>query len=263
MNKVFTSCLYPLIVTFLSAGQLSADQGQWKYSTGLDFSSGDYGGDPVDTDITYIPFTAAYQQDQWTFKATLPWVQIEGAGTVVGAGDGGVVVGGAAQNTFATKESGLGDIWVTAQHSVAAIPAELFYLDVSGKLKLPTADEDKGLGTGELDYTVQAEVFKSLDAFTPFATLAYKFKGDPNNVKLKNVWYVSVGSDYRLSGQRHVGASIDYQQASSSTGDDALELFAYANQKLNPKWTVTVYGYVGLMDGSPDYGTGFQLAYKP
>lgn len=253
-----------LVMASLLVSNISrASEEQWKYSTGVDFSSGDYGGDPVDTDITYIPFTVSYKRDLWKFKATVPWVQIEGAGTVVGAGDGGVVLGSPNQGAVSTKESGLGDIWLTAQYSVEAIPADLFYLDVAAKLKLPTADEDKGLGTGEVDYTFQAEVFKPIDAFTPFVTLAYKIKGEPSGINLENVYSLSVGSDYRVSGTTNVGGSFDFQEASSSGSDDAMEVFAYISQKLSARFAVTLYGYKGLEDGSPDYGAGFQISYKP
>jgi len=260
MNKV-------LFLSFAAAASLAvshtsiAEEGQWKYSTGVDYSTGDYGGDPVDTDIVYVPFTTAYSSGLWEFKATIPWVQIKGAGTVIGAGGGGVVVGD--PDLVATTESGVGDIWLSATYSVEAIPSELFYLDIAGKLKVPTADDDKGLGTGELDYTVQADVFKSFNAVTPFATLAYKIKSDFNETDLKNVIYLSVGSDYRLSAKRNVGVSIDFQEASSSAGDDSMELFGYLNQKLNSHWSATLYGYKGLKDGNPDYGTGLQVSYKP
>lgn len=241
----------------------SADEGQWAFSTGIDYSNGDYGGDPVDTDITFIPFTTSYQTGQWKFKATIPWVRIIGPGTVVGAGDGGVVVSSGSGLTSRTNESGLGDIWLSATYETQFIPPELFYLDLTGKIKLPTADEDKGLGTGETDYTLQADIFKPLGQFTPFATVAYKIKGDPSGVNLDNVFYLSGGTDFRVSDTSNIGASLDYQEASTSSSDDALDVFAYLNQKVNRNWSYTFYGYKGLEDGSPDYGLGLQTTYKP
>jgi len=241
-----------------------AKEGQWKYSTGVDFSSGDYDGDPVDTEITYVPFTVSYKQGRWELKATVPWLEIKGPGTVIGAGDGGVVIGDPdSVNVQTTRESGLGDIWLTAKYAVVEIPAELFYLDLAAKFKIPSADEDKGLGTGEFDYTLQTELFKPLGALTPFATLAYKVKGDPSGIDLDNVWYTSLGSDYRVSDTLNIGASVDFQEASTSASDDAFEVFGYLSQKITPKFSVTLYGYKGLKDGSPDYGGGVQLTYKP
>lgn len=245
-----------------SSAIVAADEGQWAFSTGIDYSSGDYGGDPIDTDITFIPFTTSYKTGQWKFKATIPWVRIIGPGTVVGAGDGGVVVG-SSNSVTRSNESGLGDIWLSASYETEFIPPELFYLDLTGKIKLPTADEDKGLGTGETDYTLQADLFKPLGQFTPFATVAYKIKGDPSGVDLDNVFYLSGGSDFRISDNSNIGASLDFQEASTSSSDDSLDLFAYLNQKLNGHWSYTFYGYKGLEDGSPDYGLGLQTTYKP
>lgn len=253
LTLLLTACFSPAM----------AEEGQWAFSTGIDYSSGDYGGDPVDTDITFVPFTTSYKTGQWKFKATIPWVRIIGPGTVVGAGDGGVVIGNGNAQLTRTNESGLGDIWLSATYESRLVPPELFYLDLTGKVKLPTADEDKGLGTGETDYTAQADVFKPLGQFTPFATVAYKIKGDPSGINLDNVFYLSGGTDFRVSDTTNIGASLDFQEASTSRSDDALDLFAYLNQKINGNWSYTFYGYKGLEDGSPDYGLGLQTTYKP
>jgi len=39
-------------------------------------------------------------------------------------------------------------------------------MDLTGKIKFGTADEDKGLGTGEQDYSLQADVFRFFDGAT-------------------------------------------------------------------------------------------------
>ena len=255
--------IFIVLLSVLCSAVSWAEEPYWKYSTGIDYSTGDYGGDPADTDILYIPFTTSYTTGQWRFKATIPWVQIDGPGTVIGAGGGGIIIDDPDANAEATKESGLGDIWLTAIYSVESVPAELFFLDVGAKYKLPTADEDKGLGTGETDWTLQAEIFKSLGNVSPFLTVAYKFKGEPSGADLDDVIYLSAGADFRLSDQSNFGVSLDYQESSTSTGDDSLELFGYLNYKLDSQWSLMPYAYLGLEDGSPDYGVGFQVSYKP
>ncbi len=256
------------LAALIVSGGVMAQNSRWEFSTGSDFSSGDYGGDPVDTEITFVPFTTTYQSGSWTLRATVPWVQIDGAGTVVGVGDGRVVVGGArrdqgGQQLTGTSESGLGDIWLSATYAVDAIPANLFYMDIGAKYKLATADEDKGLGTGEADYTLQVDLFKPLGNVTPFLTLAYKMKGSSSDFALDNAVFISVGSDFGISENTNVGLSVDYQESSYSGGPDSRELFGYLNQRLNNKWSLMLYGYSGLDDGSPDYGIGFQLSYNP
>ena len=253
-----------LLISSSSMAQTS----RWRFTTGSDFNSGDYGSDPVATEITYVPFTTSYRSGLWTLKATVPWVEIDGAGTVVGAGDGRVVNGNSRRNQDseeleATTESGLGDIWLSAAYAIEAIPADLFYLDLGAKLKLPTADEDRGLGSGKTDYTLQADLFKPIGNATPFITLAYKMKDYPADAEINDVMFVSAGSDFSISSNTHVGLSVDYQESAFSDSDDSLELFGYINQKLSNDWSLMFYGYSGLDDGSPDYGVGFQVSYNP
>ena len=50
--------------------------------TGLDYTSGTYGTN-TSTEITSIPFIANYETGNWSFKATVPYVQIQGADNVI------------------------------------------------------------------------------------------------------------------------------------------------------------------------------------
>lgn len=232
----------------------------FKFTTGVDFSSGDY-GDPVDTDILYVPFTFAYERYPVTIKATVSWLEIDGPGTVIGGGEGATPIAGGGAAT-ATTESGFGDTWVSLGYSIDAIPPELFYLDLVAKVKFPTGDDDRGLGTGERDYTLQADFFKSMGKFSPLATVAYKIKTDSPTLKLDNVWYLSVGGAYQINQPASMGLTLDYQEAATDTADDALELFGYVSYALSPSWSLTGYGYGGFTDGSPDQGFGAQIRYK-
>ncbi|SDZ79843.1 hypothetical protein [Microbulbifer marinus] len=271
MNKKVL-CSVMLTVAGVVASPMSSAS-EWKYTLGTDISSGDY-GDSADTDIVSSPFTVSYSPSaSWTFKASLPWTQIEGPGGVVPGGDGGVIVGrgngggnglggNGGTETATFQESGIGDLWLSGTYSLQPV-ADRWFFDLTGKYKIPTADEDKGLGTGEPDYTLQAEVFTVAGDFTPFATVARKFKGDLPETEIKDVWYTSVGSGYRLNEQSSVGASLDYQQATTDTSDPSTELFGYFNHKLNAQWSGMVYAYLGLADGSPDQGFGFQVSYRP
>lgn len=233
---------------------------EWRLTGGFDYSSGDY-GDAVDTDILFLPLSISRRQGEWKSRITTSWLRISGPGSVIGAGDTGVVLSEAAA-TSRTTESGAGDTWVSQTYTGFTLPGEALYLDVTGKVKLPTADEDRGLGTGEVDYTLQADLFAVHGRFTPMARIAYKIRGDPAGSELDNVWYLSVGTDYRIDESLNGGATLDYQQASTASADDAWEVFTYLGLQLNTRWSTMVYGYGGLSDGSPDYGAGMQISYR-
>ncbi|MBK1789920.1 transporter [Persicirhabdus sediminis] len=232
------------------------EEGTWRFGTGIDFSSGKY-GDAEKTEILYLPLNLSYLNGPWNFKLTVPWIRMSGDGSVIGGGEGGVIVGPKGGDT--KTEEGLGDIWATAAYSLDSFPSDWGFLDLVGKVKLPTADSDKGLGTGEFDYTLQIDYFKAMGKFSPMVTLAYKVKGSPDEYKLDNVFYTSVGGDYRYSEKINFGASLDFQQASTDTSDDSLEIFSYLGYRLPEDRLLTTYMYFGLSDGSPDFGGGLQI----
>jgi len=232
------------------------DQGHFKVSSGFDYSSGKY-SDATKTTILYIPYRASYTKGNLSGQVSVSWISIDGPGTVVG---GGVVVpGGGASRT----ESGQGDTWFSVTYGLEKVPAEMGFLDVTGKLKIPTADENKGLGTGEYDEVLQLDYMYPMNRLTPMATLAYKKRGDPPGSDLKNSIYCSVGADWRQNERIHIGGSLDYQQAAVSGVDDPLDFFTYLNYKCSRQWSLLPYVYVGLSQGSPDLGGGIQLTYKP
>lgn len=253
--------LFATVFACAGCGYAAVEDGQFKYSGGFDYSSGDY-DDAQKTTILYIPYRAGYKYGSFSGQITVSWISIDGPGTVVGGGGGGVVLPPGSSGE-SRRESGMGDTWFSLMYDIDAFPYELGYLDVTGKLKIPTADEDKRLGTGEIDRALQFDYMYPLDRLTPMVSLGYKMRGDPEGVNLKNSASFSVGADWRQSSKVNVGASLDYQQASVSGVDDLLDFFTYLNYKKDHSLSVTPYLYFGLSNGSPDIGGGLQLTFKP
>lgn len=260
MNKLSHPTILPLLAcAIISPATLHAqdEPGIWSFGTGIDYSTGDY-GDTDDTNILFIPSSISYKQGLWAAKITVPWLEIEGPGSVIGGGDGGTVINNGTERIDA---SGLGDVWAELSYSLESFPSHLGNIDLIGKVKFPTADEKKGLGTGEFDYTLQVDYFKAVGKLTPLATIAYKIKGDPEGSTLDNVFFLSAGADYRLNETINFGATLDYQEASSSGSEHSLELFNYLGYRTSDSSLLTFYTYTGFTDGSPDFGGGIQWKY--
>lgn len=226
-------------------------------SVGLDYTTGDY-GQSEDTDMLAVAFAAKYETGRWTYRASVPYIRVTGPANVVASDTGGVALtpDGAPERT----DSGLGDVVLGASYLVLHGASGPFLLDVGVKVKLGTADERKGLGTGETDYSIQAEAFKPYGAFTPFATLGYRWYGDPPGVHLRNVLYGSVGSTYRVSADTTAGAAYDFRDRLVAGGERLSEVSVFASRRLAPEWRLQVYAIAGLSDGSPDAGGGVVLA---
>jgi hypothetical protein len=83
--------------------------------------------------------------------------------------------------------------------------AKLFRTDAALELKLPTADEDAGLGTGELDAraTVSGEIRSW--SVTGFGGIGWSRLGDPSWIELEDVFDAFLGLESNpLAGERLV-----------------------------------------------------------
>ena len=232
--------------------------GSFKVSSGFDYSSGRY-GQPTTTEIWYVPNTLKYNYDEWMLKLIIPYIRITGAGGVVGGGPDGPVIGVPTQAIRST-ESGLGDIILSGSYTwfLEDLPS----LELTGKIKIPTADENKGLGTGEADYTIQLDVFQSIDRLSPFATLGYRFTGDPSGIDLNDVFFASLGIGFKANNEWSGGVIGDYRQATTDFAEDSWEFVSYITWKAPLDFSVNLYGVVGFSTGSPDMGIGLQIAYQ-
>lgn len=245
----------------LVGGSALAADGLTTLSVGTDYTRGKY-GDTEYTDILYIPFTGKYEVGPWTWKLVVPWIHITGPANVVGAPGDTVVVG---SNTGRRTESGLGDIVASGFYNVLNERNSPIGLDLGAKAKFGTADENRGLGTGKNDYSVQADLFKPIGALTPFGSVGYRWYGDPTTpvaVDFKNVVYWSLGASYKLSQPTSVGVAYDHRPAIVDNGNHVSEATLFVSQKLSSDWKLQFYGVKGFATGSPQWGAGAVLAYS-
>lgn len=232
-----------------------AGAAETRVSVGIDYSTGDY-GETQDTDIVYIPVTGKYQSDGWFAELTVPYIRITGPGTVLP--DVGRVETGPAPRR--TTEEGLGDMVFALTREMYT--SQQYLIDLTGKVKLATADEDDGLGTGENDYSVQVDGYTPVERATAFGSLGYRFMGDGPGFELDNVLFGSLGFSYPVNDRVSSGAILDLRERTSPLGDPRRELMVFATNKLDPDWNLQGYVVRGLGDGSPDWALGLVLVYK-
>ena len=217
-------------------------------STGFDYSEGDYGtGDSSST--LYIPTSVKLELDPLIFRLSIPW----GRSTCSLFDD-------ACQGGAQPEESGVGDVvlgvaYVFYPEASSALPA----VELSTKVKIGTADPAKGLGTGENDYTLQADFSKSFGSLIPFAGLGYRFVGDPPGQNLRDKWLAYAGFSASLGRRIGVGISYDWSQSASPTRPDSHELSPFASFKFGRSFAINPYAVIGLSENSPDWGLGLQF----
>jgi hypothetical protein len=174
----------------------------------------------------------------------------------------------AAANTASRRnnESGLGDVIAGITYSYDPGQTALPFVDLTFKVKFPTADENKGLGTGAFDYILQADIDKTFGKFTPLARIGYRWNGDleigRTKLQLNDVIFASLGGQYAVMPTINIGASVDYYEAASAFADDAVEVYSYVRWRATRHVAASLYGIAGLTDGSPDQGVGVQLSFS-
>lgn len=238
-------------------GVANAEDVKLSFYSGVDYSSGDYGA-PLDTDILFVPVSAKASFGEWSFRVSSGYINIEGPGGVIGGGDGGVIVTPGRGGMLVTEESGIADTYFTVTWSPMFENSDVI-LDLKTKIKAPTADETRGLGTGKMDVTVQADIAKFIGPVLPFASVGYRFVGEPETFALNDTWIASAGAAYYFTKKASIGVSYDYKEAASLLAEDSREIFTYLDVKATDKWGIVLYGVAGLSDGSPDFGAGLQL----
>lgn len=234
----------------------SGSSAKFKFGTGIDYTSGDY-GIGLDTDITFVPIWGRLDTDSIKIKVTVPYIRIEGPAAVVGGIDAPVIIGEGGEEIV--ERSGLGDIVASLTYKVPALGHGLPFIDLTGKVKIPTADETKGLGTGATDYSGQVDVFQKFGNVTLFGSLGYRVLGDAETFELNDGVIASGGFLYKISPAFNGGLILDYRSASTDASDGPLELMPYTTWKVNRHWSFQAYGVFGLSNGSPDAGGGLQI----
>jgi len=243
----------PACIALASSAALA--DSTFSVSAGFDYSTGTYGSSS-DTRIWYYPLMAKYEADALTLKLTVPYLKITGPSNVVAVGGQPIQVGA----TGATRtESGLGDVIGAASYSLLDNRASGLPIALTAKITFATADDAKGLGTGENDYALQSEVTKILGQHSVFGTLGRKKYGDPPGVDFQDPWYISLGAAYKASPAMTAGLSYDFRERVLASSSEVSEVTAFVSYKVTSTTKLQTYLVKGFSDGSPDWGAGIVL----
>jgi hypothetical protein len=234
-----------------------AGDAQLSIGAGAEYTTGDYGGDES-VDEVYVPVTATLDWERFALRLTVPYLSVRAPElTTISGPDGQPIVGEGPRVT----ESGLGDVLVSAtMFDVLASSSGDLVMDLTGKVKLGTADEDQGLGTGEPDYSVQADVFRFLPRVTLMGTAGYSLRGDPEGYDLEDTFYASIGTSYAVAEGVRIGAFYDFRETSVPDSDNLQEISAWASTRMGAHGRAQFYMLAGFGDSSPDWGGGVSFS---
>jgi len=219
----------------------------WRVNTGIEYSRYTIG--PGQTADVWMPFYAlALTHDAWTlglsgsyqsFTAPVPEIGIPGSTT---------------KQTIA----GAGDTVASLRYDIPASLTPGWYTSVIARVKIPTASESEGLGTGKVDGTLGFDVIRPIGRWSLFGYGAHTWRGDSPRLIKDRTWNASAGADYRVAARWNAGASVDWRQLGFS--GDTTSVYTYARYRITNRLSVTGYSVAGLDRNSPDYSVGVQFS---
>lgn len=254
--------------------------GELLTEAGGQVTSGDYGGaDRVDVWESYLRIGYAYSRV--SVAVTLPVIHVDGPGVPTGGGivpvaeedpapttTGGPAGPGARgeeDDETMADATGLGDVRVELR--VVAVDEGPWWPAVSlvGEVKAPTANPDRGLGTGEWDAGGGLTLSKLLfDRLQLRADLRAVVIGEPPEAELEPVvfsaelsagWTIAMGRDVALTPFVFAAA----QTRIAADVEPPVEVGGGAWLAVG-RFVVGLSTAVGLTDGSPDLAVGLSVS---
>ena len=276
MRRFFRIALFVLALTAalgLHSSPVQASDRKVSVGLGFEFATGDYGTDET-TDSYKVPLIVNYHPtERLGFKLEIPYIyqsnsttvtlggmrfpaRMEGSGGGGGAGGGMGMGSSASSSDLSDSQSGLGDITLTAGYAVleeqenSPLVRPLLYA------KFPTADENKGLGTGEFDYGAGLGLAKWFGNWSTYLEGMYVLPGSSGDFDTDNYWTYQVSASYRLNDTLRPGVSLLGGTAAFDEASDPLEARLNLDYWASDRGSFGCYLAKGLSDGSSDFGVG-------
>jgi len=229
-----------------SPAERTATDPTWEGGLYFSYLTGDYGRDRT-SEIYYGSVMLKRYLGKGDITLTVPYLDI--------ASDGVTFVGGTAERDGTSHGgSGLGDIILKGRYYAGEQEGPLPFIDLVGSIKFPTADADKGLGTGAPDFTILSEFTWRLgeSSWLILAELGYTFVGRPDGVDVKNRWLYSLGVGYEVDPKITLSGYLDGRTAIFEGSENPLSVLLIGEYKFRPDLRFDTMLELGLTDGAPD-----------
>jgi hypothetical protein len=240
--RAFFSLLLPLFV-LLSPGGARAEEGRGYFEINSGYKTGDF-GTPTRTSLFSIGAAVGHVTPTWDASVSLPLLFLSGSGD----DQGGMM----------NMNAGAGDVVLRAGRVLVREGDAGFSIDAALAIKLPTADEKDGLGTGETDYGAFLNAHKRFDAFKLSLLSGYIKVGDPGSIDYNDLVLYGLGIS-RIFGNTELFASFEGRRATVPGSDDPREVTAGFFHVLSGDYALKGGAFRGLNKGGPDFGLNLGL----
>ncbi len=234
------------------------DETRFQLLAAVDHMVGDV-GDGLDYETTFATTGVAVTKGRFSASASIPYISSTAPQDVIinqGGLFGTSLLASEDSQTGQVKREGIGDLSLNAAYQ---LPVSSVNATVGATVKLPTASQEKGLGTGKVDYGVSGQLSRKMGSVVPFVGAGYTIIGEPDDFETRNIVSATAGSHLLLGNNSALTASYSYEQSASSSIGDSQSINMGFGTNLTRSVRIGVDGAVGLSDGAPDTKVGLKL----
>jgi hypothetical protein len=176
------TCLYwtvhaliVLVILFFLPDALHAEDGRSYVDVSGGYKTGTF-GTPYRSNLGYVSTGLGYVTPVYDVSITIPYLFLS------------------SESQSGTKDtSGIGDIILRGDRVLVVETSNGFSLDGALALKLPTADDTKGLGTGQMDFGAFLNAHQKIYDVKLSFFGGYIVVGSPSNVSYNNIYLYGLG----------------------------------------------------------------------
>ncbi len=231
-----------------------ANSQNWKMTESVTYQTGTF-GTGTRTNTLYVPLTVKRYFDKGDLSVTLSYIYQETSPLVTIVEGTPVQIKRKTGPLTVTSNNGIGDLILKGSYYLLEEDRQPFNLSLVGKIKFPTADEGKVLGTGEFDEGFGLEFSKQVQTvWTFFVDFYYTFIGSPPGIPLENRFTFDLGVAKQLRPSLNVSAFYEESTPLLEGNPSPRDLMANLEVKVTKTLRFFIGSTVGLSAGSPDAG---------
>jgi len=110
--------------------------------------------------------------------------------------------------TEENNENGIGDINIVSKFLLSEETGSLPAFALKGVIKTNSGDEERGLGSGDWDYSIVAVASKTLGNLMVHAMLGYTITGDNGDENIRDIYLYGIAFDYSFIRRFHICSEI-------------------------------------------------------
>jgi len=236
----FHALFFILLSAIAAPLAVSADTGRGYLDLGGGYKTGDF-GTTTTSGLYYLSPTVGYVAPGYDVSITVPYLFLTNK-----------------TGSQSRTESGAGDIILRGGAVFIPEGPTGFSLNGTLALKLPTADETRGLGTGETDYGAFLGLHQWIGNVKLSLTGGYIKIGDPAAINYNDIYLYGVGIS-RVFGGTNIAASLDNRRAMVPGAQNPQEVSVGFFHVLNVDYAIRGSAFKGLNNGGPDFGADFGI----